>query len=897
MCLLAATLFLALGEAKALQSGIIDAADAADAWDSKALEVIANIQGGERYRATSAVKSQFSLGLLYSAAGGGEFARREVLPATKYLTQLGVTTPRVLFIERSLFKRELIGEERERLSTFFGDILFFEDHRPPALAGRSMEKVPVRVRAKLVKIISMAASPFDTTIFLDFDARPCVADFAIRLAAEAGSYAVALTNKFNGQANSDRHLDLEHNSACIVLRKCADTQGLLSLWLEAFLRLGNPRDQPALMIAIKKLELPHKDLNAQTFCRNKISAQVSCDAGCLVAHKPQKHDIGQKVFVVSAYGAETLALMLEALKLEPRCDVATRLRLTDEFVSALPFNTDSALRVAEKYRVFWDMPWAADDLYKSLAERFPKAKFVSARASFDWATNVASVINDCTRREPRRLKRFARLYGFETKSTPEAIFGAHEARLDRLSDHFLGTDRYLQIDDLHNASSVWGRLCDFVEAWAPCPVARPLPASASSLPSVPMPWCPRAPLKETIPYHQRVRAHLNRTHRPSTASPPKVQPRPRLSSAQLQSLKRAIEIQDPPRWHASCAPRYPRGVLYNRIPKSGSASVMSWMSAQLNASAKHRFGLAKTNVTWWTPHVAKHRWLTPADEVDFVETIRGFAELGDFVTQRHVYHTPAVRTAHPRGVEFVNVARDPIDRCVSRYNYEAFYKKRIPPVDMNDCINSGRCNFDAWHVERDERHFYQDFPVPTASASEHDRALFMRLSYNQSMMLLMDECHDYMTRWFCGHGPDCRNPNEPDRALTLAKSNILRDYAHVGVLEDLPNTVQLFRLLLPTFFLGDPQRTPDEADFPELHSQKTLAKKDASLPKAAKTKSGPLSVGNLQKIMEANRRDLDLYFFILDLHRRRVRLCLQTNGSALSTAQRAGSDKFPAPSS
>jgi len=36
-------------------------------------------------------------------------------------------------------------------------------------------------------------------------------------------------------------------------------------------------------------------------------------------------------------------------------------------------------------------------------------------------------------------------------------------------------------------------------------------------------------------------------------------------------------------------------VLYNRIPKSGSASIMSWMSGQLNATAQHRHGLEVTN--------------------------------------------------------------------------------------------------------------------------------------------------------------------------------------------------------------------------------------------------------------------------------------------------------------
>ena len=84
--------------------------------------------------------------------------------------------------------------------------------------------------------------------------------------------------------------------------------------------------------------------------------------------------------------------------------------------------------------------------------------------------------------------------------------------------------------------------------------------------------------------------------------------------------------------------------------------------------------------------------------------------------------------------------------------------------------------------------------------------IFQRLSYNESMRLLADECHDYTVRWFCGHGPECRDPSRPELALQIAKRNVRERYAHVGILTDLENTAQLFRLLLPDFFEGDPGR-------------------------------------------------------------------------------------------
>mgnify|MGYP003319195880 CR=1 FL=1 len=93
----------------------------------------------------------------------------------------------------------------------------------------------------------------------------------------------------------------------------------------------------------------------------------------------------------------------------------------------------------------------------------------------------------------------------------------------------------------------------------------------------------------------------------------------------------------------------------------------------------------------------------------------------------------------------------------------------------------------------------QRFPVPSKRANAKEWKKFQRLSYNQSMALLLDECNDYMTRWFCGHGPECRDERDPGKALDVAKRHVRDAYAHVGVLEDLPNTAQLFRLLLPDF--------------------------------------------------------------------------------------------------
>ena len=59
-----------------------------------------------------------------------------------------------------------------------------------------------------------------------------------------------------------------------------------------------------------------------------------------------------------------------------------------------------------------------------------------------------------------------------------------------------------------------------------------------------------------------------------------------------------------------------------------------------------------------------------------------------------------------RALAWINVVREPVARCVSRYAYEAFVAKRLPPVSLDACVASGRCRFAAFNASRDERHSY-----------------------------------------------------------------------------------------------------------------------------------------------------------------------------------------------
>ena len=50
-------------------------------------------------------------------------------------------------------------------------------------------------------------------------------------------------------------------------------------------------------------------------------------------------------------------MMLDALKLEPRCDVRARLRAFDDYAQTL--ESAGAVAIAKSYRTFYDAPWNA----------------------------------------------------------------------------------------------------------------------------------------------------------------------------------------------------------------------------------------------------------------------------------------------------------------------------------------------------------------------------------------------------------------------------------------------------------------------------------------------------------------------------------------------------------
>ena len=270
-----------------------------------------------------------------------------------------------------------------------------------------------------------------------------------------------------------------------------------------------------------------------------------------------------------------------------------------------------------------------------------------------------------------------------------------------------------------------------------------------------------------------------------------------------------------------CLPNAPSdSIVFNRVPKTGSAAVLKWINSK-RKSAPNQFHYSQAG----NPI---ERYLS---EKTLDKYITGLNELPQpFLFQRHVYWEPL---PYPN-FKYVSISRDPVARCISRYNYEAFLKKRIPAISLDECIRTKKCQFEKWTLS-EEQHSYPTDEINT-------------------MQLVHDECNNYMTRWFCGRGPECRTGNL-EEALQLAMKNIRKEYQTILVHDDLPGSLFILSKLFPSFF-GVSNTTSD-----------------FSLPTVHPSTQPPPSPQTIALLESLNIYDKKLHTFILGLHRLQLKRC------------------------
>ena len=294
------------------------------------------------------------------------------------------------------------------------------------------------------------------------------------------------------------------------------------------------------------------------------------------------------------------------------------------------------------------------------------------------------------------------------------------------------------------------------------------------------------------------------------------------SMGSYESIKQCRESQHKSK--APCQASYPCVVFYNRLPKAGSTSVLSWMKDRIKET-----GMARTIHST----ILKYRYLSPSDQVSFVQFWSSLFDQGTrTIFDRHMFYlnTSQISTSVPSPV-YINMVRDPIDRCLSRYQYERRIG-RIPDVSLDECVSTGSC-------------------TNLFSAKDTIRPIWYDRSTEDSFQIIREECNNYMTQWFCGMSPDCEYPPSTN-TLEMAKKHVAHEYLYVGLMEDMHNSLKMMQYLLPDFFgfdrnWGDPEENTSERE--------------------------ATSAETLRLITNANELDLELYNYIKRIHRIRVREC------------------------
>ena len=117
--------------------------------------------------------------------------------------------------------------------------------------------------------------------------------------------------------------------------------------------------------------------------------------------------------------------------------------------------------------------------------------------------------------------------------------------------------------------------------------------------------------------------------------------------------------------------------------------------------------------------------------------------------------------------------------------------------------------------------------------------------------------HNYMTRYLCGHGAPCADP--PDEATFLrAAQHLGRDYAFVGVLEQLPDSLGVLTAKFPGYFPNPAARGG------RLNPTNAVAKKEAL---------AEVAPDQLAAVLAANWYDWRLYVLARALLERHLAAC------------------------
>lgn len=210
-------------------------------------------------------------------------------------------------------------------------------------------------------------------------------------------------------------------------------------------------------------------------------------------------------------------------------------------------------------------------------------------------------------------------------------------------------------------------------------------------------------------------------------------------------------------------------LMFNRVPKVGSQSTMELLRT---LSYKNGFTFHKDR-----PQKVENIKLTPREQKRLVQLVDVFRPPSVYVKHVCYINFTTFKLTQPI---YVNMVRDPVERVISWYYYV-----RAP-----------------WYfVERKQA--FPELPLPSPAWLRKDYETCVRTGDRECQYNEGGERPDFaqLTEFFCGQDPQCTGFNT-QYALQKAKENVERNYAVVGVLENINMTLTVLEHYVPKFFKG-----------------------------------------------------------------------------------------------
>ncbi|KAK4301262.1 hypothetical protein Pmani_026595 [Petrolisthes manimaculis] len=210
-------------------------------------------------------------------------------------------------------------------------------------------------------------------------------------------------------------------------------------------------------------------------------------------------------------------------------------------------------------------------------------------------------------------------------------------------------------------------------------------------------------------------------------------------------------------------------MVFNRVPKVGSQSTMELLRT---LSYRNGFTFHKDR-----PQKVENIKLTEREQKRLVQLVDVFRPPSVYVKHVCYINFTTFNVTQPL---YVNMVRDPVERVISWYYYV-----RAP-----------------WYfVERKQA--FPELPLPSSAWLRKDYETCVTTGDRECRYKEGDERPDFaqLTEFFCGQEKKCTGLNT-DFALQKAKENVERNYAVVGVLEDLNTTLTVLEHYVPRFFKG-----------------------------------------------------------------------------------------------